>query len=526
MTETSNHYTNSGHAPYLSKLGLHTDPFSREIHDEFFMLDAQRSQRINMLYHLAQNSELLLVVTGEPGSGKTSMLQHFIDMGDDAWRSCVVDANSMMNPEQLLIQIAEGFGLPQDSVNFDSGIEMLKRRLLDMKRSELISILIIDDAHELPAASLTMLMKLSELSDENEGLLRIVLFSEPQLVEILNASSLKDVRYRVTHTLEMPVLNEQETINYIQHRLIVAGLKGTTAFTRNQLKRIYRLSGGIPGKINLYAHEILLGNQAKSSVKTNEGSSNRLRSASSMLIILVITLGITWFFTSDAPHKLSQYLTEPGNTKHDAVTKAQQTTKPLPLMPAKPITPPAKIGVDNTHVITNNGTAENNKTNSPVNTYALRQPAPTKTDKSVIDKKSIALKKPAEIKPETKIETKAIAPPKPLVKKTTTNKTITSVIAKPVARSWIARQNPQHFTLQIMGSHEQASIAKVIHARKLSTNKAAILHTRLNSKDWFILVYGSYSSREKARASVASLPKALQITKPWPRQIGNIKLVK
>jgi len=77
-----------------------------------------------------------------------------------------------------------------------------------------------------------------------------------------------------------------------------------------------------------------------------------------------------------------------------------------------------------------------------------------------------------------------------------------------------------------MGSHKQASISKLIHTHKLSTNKAAVLHTRLNSKDWFILVYGSYSTREKARASVASLPESLQITKPWPRQIGDIKLVK
>jgi len=217
-------------------------------------------------------------------------------------------------------------------------------------------------------------MKLSELSDENEGLLRIVLFSEPQLVDILNASSLKDVRYRVTHTLEMPVLNEQETINYIQHRLIVAGLKDTAAFTRNQLKKIYRLSGGIPGKINFYAHEILLGNQAKSSVKTNSGSPNRYHLAISILIILVITLSITLFFTHDAPDKLSQHLTAAGNTKHDAVTKAQQTIRPLPLMPAKPIVPDVKVSVNNTHVITNNEKTGNHKTGSPVNIYALPQP--------------------------------------------------------------------------------------------------------------------------------------------------------
>ena len=172
---------------------------------------------------------------------------------------------------------------------------------------------------------------------------------------------------------------------------------------------------------------------------------------------------------------------------------------PQDLSTEKPITPPAKVSVDNTHVITGNGTTENNKT--------------------------VALKKLTEIKPETKVETSAIAPAKPLVKRTTVSKTIPSVIAKPVARSWIARQNPRHFTLQIMGSHERASISKVSHAHKLSPDKAAVLYTRLNNKDWFILVYGSYSTREKARASVGSLPRGLQITKPWPRQIGDIKLV-
>ena len=85
MTETSTNNTSNGLAPYLSMLGLHTEPFSSDTQDEFFFLDPQRTQRLNMLYHLAQNSELLLVVTGEKGSGKTSLLQHFIDMGDDAF---------------------------------------------------------------------------------------------------------------------------------------------------------------------------------------------------------------------------------------------------------------------------------------------------------------------------------------------------------------------------------------------------------------------------------------------------------
>jgi DamX protein len=510
MTGLSNQQSGNGLAPYLSKLGLHTEPFSNEIQDEFFLPDAQR---LNMLYHLAQNSDLLLAVTGEQGSGKTTLLQHFIDMGDQSWRSCVIDANAMMNPEQLLVQIAEGFGLPQDSVNFGSGIEMLKKRLIEMKRSELISILIIDDAHELPAASLTMLMKLSELSDENEVLLRIVLFSEPRLVEILNASSLKDVRYRVTHTLEMPALNEQETINYVQHRLAVAGLKDAAVFSRNQLKKIYRLSGGIPGKINHHANEILLGGQPQAPVKAP---------AISMLVILAIGIGVTWFFTSDVR------LPETGDPGHDAISTAQQTTRQLPLMPATPITPPAKISAEKTPVTgmtpdsTDNVTAESKTANSPVNAYALRQPQ--------IQTKPITTPPTTKTTTATVPATSAPAPSNtdtPVTDdKVTVSKTTTPLTPKPVAGHWISRQNPEHFTLQVMGSHERLAITRVMHDHKLSPDKATVLHTRLNNKDWFILVYGSYSTPDKARTAVRTLPKDLQLTRPWPRQIGDIKLVK
>lgn len=562
MTEASNNNTSNGLAPYLSKLGLHTEPFSQDIQDEFFFLDPQRSQRLNMLYHLAQNSELLLVVTGENGIGKTSLLQHFIDMGDEAWRSCVIDANSMMNPEQLLIQIAEGFGLPQDSVNFGTGIEMLKKRLVDMKRSELVSILIVDDAHELPAASLTMLMKLSELSDGNEGLLRIVLFSEPQLIEILDSAALKDVRYRVTHSLEIPALNEQDTVSYLAHRLAVAGLKDAVAFSKSELKKIYRLSAGIPGKINLHAHEILLGHQPQMKNPRTTDASKRLRSSFSVLLILTLTVGITWFFTRDALDKLSLHLEEPVNTVHDAVTNAQQTTRALPLMPATPVSPTAQINPDESPTlntpasISDEAPAKDVTEGHAVNAYALRQPdiqtrpitniekplplpaqtntattitesptpEPSKSDILHSDNNAATASPPVEPTSGEKPEAKPVATTAPL--KTVVTKPAASVVAKSSPADWLGSQNPRHFTLQIMGSHEHASISKVLRAHKLEPDKAGIVHTRLNNKDWFILVYGSYSSRDKARAAVNTLPKGLQITKPWPRLIGDIKQVK
>ena len=76
-----------------------------------------------------------------------------------------------------------------------------------------------------------------------------------------------------------------------------------------------------------------------------------------------------------------------------------------------------------------------------------------------------------------------------------------------------------------MGSHERRSINLVMNSHRLSPEQAAVLHTQLNNKDWYILVYGSYSTREKARAAIGSLPKGLQLTKPWPRLINDIQLL-
>ncbi len=548
MNEVSNNISGNTLAPYLAKLGLHTEPFSNNINDEFFLLDTQRAQHLNMLYHLAQNSELMLVVTGVQGSGKSSLLQHFIDMGDETWRSCVIDANAMMNPEQLLIQIAEGFGLPQGSVNFGNAIEMLNKRLIEMRRSELVSILIIDDAHELPAASLTMLMKLSELSDEHEGLLRFVLFSEPQLVEILNASSLKDVRYRITHTLEMPSLSEQETINYIQHRLTIAGLQSGFPFSKSQLKKIYRQSSGIPGAINRIAHQTLLGKQPHTSpAKDSVGNINKLRSGITILVILVITIGVTWFFTRDAFNKLSEHLAEPNKSDRDVVTTTQQTSRPLPLLPAKPIISQTKLDSKAPSNITENAPAKK----STVNVHALRQSDIQTKPITTIDKPSVSVSKTENPAPAPKesikpvVEDQPVAPEKIIAKEpATAEKTKTDIVTKPavikpakkitakpavpksVTRNWLSQQNPNYYTLQIMGSHELKSVTKVLRDYKLG-KQAAIIKTELKGSAWFILVYGAYTGPRKAKSYIPTLPRKLTVlVTPWPRKIGDIKQIK
>lgn len=537
---------------YLQQLQLTQEPFTQDSNstqDEFFLLDTERAQRLNMLYHMSQNSELLLVVTGIKGSGKTSLLHRFIEMRTENWRQCVVNANTMTNPDQLLIEIAEGFGLPQDSVTFGSGLEMLQKRLTEMKLSELMPILIIDDAHELPTASLAILLKLSELSDNNERLLRIVLFAEPDIMEMFDAPELKEVRHRITHTLTMPSLTEQQSIDYIQYRLSVAGLQGDNPFSQGQMKRIHRQANGVPGLINKFAQEMLLG----TTIKQHRNSDNlnlttRLRSLISIFLILGIAGLVTWYLSRDVINSLGQKQTAKLETRELPLLPPSAKVSPQDEEPGnnaaldKPlITPAATNNIDKATAPTKKSISTEgplikevdlvNKTTAvekpPINKIAKQSPAETKTElvtKTITAEKTTDKKAVTEAKPFAKpviVAKKPATAAKPVI----TKKPV--VVEKPalVKKGWLAQQNKNHFTLQIMGSRQRGSLALVQKAHKIGS-QSAIIRTDLKGKDWYILVYKSYPTKQQARNAANILPRALRLTQPWPRRIGDIKSLK
>jgi len=543
---------------YLQQLQLTQEPFAQDSNSnqaDFFLLDTERAQRLNMLYHMSQNSELLLVVTGIEGSGKTSLLHRFIEMRTENWRQCIVSANTMTNPDQLLIEIAEGFGLPQDTVNFGSGLEMLQKRLAEMKLSELIPILIIDDAHELPTASLTILLKLSELSDDNERLLRIVLFGEPNIMEMFEVPELQEVRHRITHTLTMPKLTEQQSIDYIQHRLSVAGLQGENPFSQGQMKRIHRQANGVPGLINKFAQEFLLGTTVTHHQNDGFSLATRLRSLASVFIILSVAGLVTWYLSRDVISSLGE--TQPPKT-------AKFETRDLPLLPprsdiSKKAEKPTVKSESTKPVVSAAAASNTDKIVAPISkpvTAALSPEKPNEkthaaispTTKPELAENSVAAEKPSVAttpKPTAKLnsQTKTTTKKEAVAKKPATEKTVTKPVApkkhvtekpttktvkpvtSPVKKDWLARQNKNHFTLQLMGSSTRDSLSLVQRAHKIGS-QSAIIRTNLKGKDWYILIYKSYPSKQQARNAANILPKALRLTKPWPKRIGDIKPVK
>lgn len=242
---------------YQERLGLTSAPFPPTHEDRFLYLDSERLQRLKMLQHLTEYSNLLLLIIGERGIGKTSLMQRFIREANPDWRICQVDAHTMMDADQLLLEIAKGFGLPAPPRDTEALQEVLYQQLLQLHNDNQEPILIIDDAHELPQDALEAIFLLADVEGSHGNLLRILLFCEPQINTMLERSEIRSLRDRITHTLDIPRLTEEQTAEYIYHRLAVAGLTESNPFTVKDIRHIYKLSDGVPARINETAHVLL-----------------------------------------------------------------------------------------------------------------------------------------------------------------------------------------------------------------------------------------------------------------------------
>jgi len=252
---------------YVERYKLSAAPFSNQHEDRFVYLDAERLQRLNMLEHLTRYSELLLIITAAKGLGKTSLLQHFQLNTDEDTLVSKVDASPMMDADKLLQAIASGFDLANQHTDPASLQDALYHHLANLHHQGKIPVLVIDDAHVLPQDALETLFNLADAEASDGSLLRIILFSDPQIETMLQSPAIQGLRERVTHSMVIPAFDEEQTVGYLRHRLNSVGLQGALPFNDKELHKIFRNSGGIPARINECAHLILNGDKLDQAVK-------------------------------------------------------------------------------------------------------------------------------------------------------------------------------------------------------------------------------------------------------------------
>lgn len=240
---------------YLRHFGLEREPFNEYAEGSAFFQDSLISQRLGMLQHFSRYSDLMLLVTGEFGAGKSTLKRHFSAQLDDDIRVSQVMASSTMEREAMLLALGKGFGMPPI---LDGDIMAFTKQLQSLLGSDEAGLFIIDDAHLLPTDTLLYVMELAEIRGRQGKLLRVLLFAEPSIEELLAEPALTRLGERISHSLDIPPMEAERCESYLQHRLASAGYDGDKLFNKSTIKRICRASRGNPKRINELATESLL----------------------------------------------------------------------------------------------------------------------------------------------------------------------------------------------------------------------------------------------------------------------------
>lgn len=241
---------------YLEFFGFREDPFKITPDSAYFYPSKEHSEILTSLQYAIEQKEGFFLTTGEPGTGKTTVLKVFIDGWKDKAEIALI-LTPRLNPEEFLLAVLEDLKVPVEEKNKNEIIKAFRNFLLTASEKGKRVIIIVDEAQNLPDETLEELRLLSNLETEKEKLLQIVLIGQPELRNKLASEHMRQLSQRMTVKAILMPLTMSETFDYISYRLIKAG-KGMPTFDEKAKRLIYKFSEGVPRLINLLASRSLM----------------------------------------------------------------------------------------------------------------------------------------------------------------------------------------------------------------------------------------------------------------------------
>jgi general secretion pathway protein A len=251
---------------YESYYGLAEKPFSLTPDPKFLYRSPSHASAFELLRYAIRRREGFVVVTGDIGTGKTTVCRALLEEIDRKTFTSLV-LNPFLSEEDLLRRILQDFGvISRAEIKRGALSGVTKQELIDALYDFLLSliplkagaVLIIDEAQNLPRSVLEQIRILSNLETDKEKLLQIILVGQLNLQGLLRSPELRQLDQRVSIRYQLEPLDEEGVAAYIAHRLTVAGGSGAVGFTAKAIASVHKLSGGIPRLINLICDRALL----------------------------------------------------------------------------------------------------------------------------------------------------------------------------------------------------------------------------------------------------------------------------
>lgn len=236
---------------------LRERPFALSPDPDYLYPSRVHREALDYLRYGLESHAGFIVITGEIGSGKTTLLQTLL-RGLDSQTTVARIVNTILEPRELLETILIDFGLDPAGKSKPLLLRDLAQYLVDQRLAGRMVLLVIDEAQNLTVAALEELRMLSNLETEKSKLMQIVMVGQPTLREKLNAPELEQLRQRITVSYHLRPLDEDETANYINHRLRRAATGAPLEFPREATDAIHARGRGVPRIVNVICDAALV----------------------------------------------------------------------------------------------------------------------------------------------------------------------------------------------------------------------------------------------------------------------------
>ena len=466
---------------YKQYFGLEHEPFRITPDTQSFFTGGDRGAILRALVYAICDGDAIIKLVGEVGSGKTMlcrMLEQYLPQNIDI----AYIANPRLSPDNILQTIAFELDLPLTTLQCNNRVLMmgaLQNYLLAAHAQGRQVVVLVEEAQSIPIETLEEIRLLSNLETSQHKLLQIVLFGQPELDEILERKSIRQIKERIANNFYLLPLNKNDVVEYIQFRLHAAGHRGSQILSPAATKLIWRFSRGLLRKINILSDKALLAAWQNESpvvkrnhvvkasqdfmITTKKRVTKAMLYASAFSLALTLGAGLLWNTVTEQQNKITELNKLPST--HAGINTSKAKAVPLPTHQRK----------------TNLQPSQNLKSTEEPNA----------------------------------------SPRNSAVKKTT-------VYQKQLLRSrqWLNGVNPSHYTIQVLLTNADANdelLKKLSEEFDNSTlEQLQFVRTNIMGNPMLKVLYGEYASYTEARKALQTLPASLRQHQPYIRNIGSV----
>lgn len=243
---------------YEEHFGLTRKPFQLSPDAAFFFPSVEHKRALSFLQYGLNQGDGFIVITGNVGTGKTTLVQALLSDLDDDDLAVGTIVSSNLKEDDLLQMVAHNFGVPVRDYSKASLLRDLEHNFTQQAHAGRRILIIVDEAQNLPPESVEELRMLSNFQINGRPLVQIFLLGQQEFRATLLSEGFEQLRQRIIATYHLNPLSENETQTYIEHRLTVAGWQERPRFSEDAYAAIYAFCEGVPRRINNVCDRLML----------------------------------------------------------------------------------------------------------------------------------------------------------------------------------------------------------------------------------------------------------------------------